>query len=168
MAAWQNARFSKRSIRRLASGLGAIAGLILLIALLQWQEDGDIPGWQPVNEALHATLAANEAAQSSIVASASPSPAAIAASPEAPTSNPASPATVSGTEAPGRLDLNTATAAELDSLPGIGPAKAQAIVEYRSAQRGFHSVEQLREVSGIGPKLFERLQPLVAVAPPAK
>ncbi|MBC7374454.1 MAG: ComEA family DNA-binding protein, partial [Frankiales bacterium] len=50
----------------------------------------------------------------------------------------------------GRLDLNTATASELDALPGIGPVLAQRIVDWRTEHERFASVDQLREVSGIG------------------
>lgn len=62
-----------------------------------------------------------------------------------------------------RLDLNRATAAELDKLPGIGPSKAQAIVAYREQQGGFRNVAQLKEVKGIGAKTFATLEPLITV-----
>jgi competence protein ComEA len=65
---------------------------------------------------------------------------------------------------PGRtLGLNTATAAELDALPGIGPVLAQRIVDWRTAHGRFTVVEELTEVAGIGPTLLERLRDLVAV-----
>ena len=50
----------------------------------------------------------------------------------------------------GSLDINTATAEELEKLVGIGPALAQAIVDYRAEHGPFHSVDELLEVSGIG------------------
>lgn len=62
-----------------------------------------------------------------------------------------------------RLDLNRATAAELDKLPGIGPSKAEAIVAYREQQGGFRNVAQLKEVKGIGAKTFATLEPLITV-----
>ncbi|WP_418608174.1 ComEA family DNA-binding protein [Georgenia sp. SUBG003] len=61
------------------------------------------------------------------------------------------------------MNLNTATAAELDELPGVGPAIAQRILEWRELNGGFGSVEDLDEVSGIGPATLERLRPLVTV-----
>src|SRR5262245_16585385 len=64
----------------------------------------------------------------------------------------------------GLVDLNRATAAELDRLPGIGPKRAQQIIDER-AKRPFTSVEDLRRVSGIGPKTLEKLRPLVTVGP---
>ncbi|MDI3298304.1 MAG: helix-hairpin-helix domain-containing protein [Bacillota bacterium] len=64
------------------------------------------------------------------------------------------------------LDLNRASADELDRLPGIGPSRAAAIVALREARGGFHSVDELLEVRGIGPVLFEQIRPLVRVGPP--
>ena len=56
----------------------------------------------------------------------------------------------------GQVDLNTATLEELASLPGVGPARAQAILERRT-QGGFAASEDLMEIPGIGAVLFERL-----------
>ena len=64
------------------------------------------------------------------------------------------------------VNLNTATKDELIELPGIGPAKAQAIIDYRTANGPFKSVEQLKDVKGIGAKRFEKLKPELTVAPP--
>ncbi|MFQ6371508.1 ComEA family DNA-binding protein [Shewanella sp. YIC-542] len=55
-----------------------------------------------------------------------------------------------------KININTATAAELQMLNGIGEAKAQAIVEYREANGKFTSLEELTKVKGIGPKLLEK------------
>jgi competence ComEA-like helix-hairpin-helix protein len=63
----------------------------------------------------------------------------------------------------GVLDLNRATAAQLELLPGIGPASAARIVAYRDQIGGFRSVEELDGVSGIGARTLERLRPLVRV-----
>lgn len=62
-----------------------------------------------------------------------------------------------------RLDLNRATAAQLEALPGIGSSKAAAIVAAREQGGGFRSVDELEEVRGIGPALLEKLRPLVRV-----
>jgi competence ComEA-like helix-hairpin-helix protein len=61
-----------------------------------------------------------------------------------------------------RLDLNAATAEQLEALPGIGPAKAKAIVEYRAKQR-FSTAEELMQVQGVGAKLFEQLKDQITV-----
>lgn len=63
----------------------------------------------------------------------------------------------------GRVDLNTATAAELDALPGIGPVLAERIVAYRDAEGPFRSVDQLEDVPGIGPAIAADLAARVAV-----
>jgi competence ComEA-like helix-hairpin-helix protein len=68
-----------------------------------------------------------------------------------------------------RIDLNSASAAELESLPGVGPAKAQAIIAHREASP-FKSAEELVDVKGIGEKLFAQLKDKVTVtaAPAAR
>lgn len=63
----------------------------------------------------------------------------------------------------GLINLNTATLTELDSLPGIGPAIAQRIIEYRESAGGFKSVEQITEVSGIGDVTLAKIKDLVTV-----
>ena len=70
-----------------------------------------------------------------------------------------SPASVMG----GKLNLNRATAAELDGLPGVGPVLAKRIIEYRSSNGRFGSVDELRKVSGIGPAKFSELHNFVTV-----
>ncbi len=61
-----------------------------------------------------------------------------------------------------RINVNTASAAELDLLPGIGPVYAQRIVEERAANGVFTSVDDLQRVRGIGPKTAAKLEPLVS------
>jgi len=65
--------------------------------------------------------------------------------------------------APPPVDLNQATSRQLDGLPGIGPVLASRIVEYRQRKGGFHSVAELRAVSGIGEKRYSALKDLVRV-----
>ncbi|QZY52278.1 ComEA family DNA-binding protein [Leucobacter tenebrionis] len=68
-----------------------------------------------------------------------------------------------GTAATGPLDLNTADSAALETLPRVGPALAQRIIEWRAANGRFESVEQLLEVPGIGSKTLEGFRELVRV-----
>ena len=63
------------------------------------------------------------------------------------------------------LDLNTASAADLDGLPGIGATLAERIIEFRATNGPFKTVDDLRNVKGIGPALFAKIAPLVGVGP---
>ncbi len=64
------------------------------------------------------------------------------------------------------INLNTATAAQLETLPGIGKSTAERILEYRQKNGSFKKVEDLMNVRGVGEKSFLKLKPLVTVAPP--
>lgn len=66
-----------------------------------------------------------------------------------------------GGQSPGPLSLGSATVAQLDGLPGVGPVLAQHIVDFRTARGGFRSVEELRQVNGIGERRFADLRTLV-------
>lgn len=63
------------------------------------------------------------------------------------------------------IDINTASLAELDSLPGIGPTTAQKIIDYREQNGPFLAKEDIINVSGIGPGTYERLKDLITVGP---
>jgi competence protein ComEA len=64
---------------------------------------------------------------------------------------------------PGKLDLNSASAEQLDALPGVGPVTAARIVEWRTRNGRFSRVEQLREIEGIGERRLGQLRELVVV-----
>ena len=68
---------------------------------------------------------------------------------------------------PETVELNTATAAELRTLPGVGERTAQRIIEYREEHGGFEKTEDIMNVRGIGEKTFLRLRPLIRVDAPA-
>jgi competence protein ComEA len=75
--------------------------------------------------------------------------------------------TVGGAGAPGvdgaQVNLNTATAEQLDTLPGVGPVTAQSILDWREENGGFTSVQELLEVDGIGPATLEKIAPHATV-----
>ena len=84
-----------------------------------------------------------------------PSPPAVVGAQSGGASAPGSP--------PGPVDLNTATAEQLETLPGVGPSTSKAILTYRAGHGRFRSVTELLEVPGIGPAKLEALRPLVRV-----
>ena len=65
--------------------------------------------------------------------------------------------------APAVINLNTASAAQIEALPGVGASTAKRIIEYRDKNGGFKKVEELMNVKGIGEKSFLKLKSLVSV-----
>jgi competence protein ComEA len=62
-----------------------------------------------------------------------------------------------------KVNLNSAGADQLQTLPKVGPKVAQRIVEYRNAHKGFKTVDELRNVKGVGPKTLELIRPYVTL-----
>lgn len=62
------------------------------------------------------------------------------------------------------VNINTADSALLDTLPGIGPSKAAAIIQYRTAHGPFSRIEDIQEVKGIGPSTFAQMQSMITVS----
>ncbi|MFJ7974982.1 helix-hairpin-helix domain-containing protein [Peribacillus sp. NPDC096379] len=73
------------------------------------------------------------------------------------------PETSLGGSSDGKINLNTATQAELETLTGVGPSKALSIIDYREKTGKFQSVEDLKKISGIGDKTFEKLKDSIKV-----
>jgi comEA protein len=67
-------------------------------------------------------------------------------------------------EQPQKIDINRAEAWLLEALPGIGPSKAQAIINYRQQNGGFKHITEITEVEGIGPSIYEQIKELITVA----
>jgi competence protein ComEA len=86
----------------------------------------------------------------------------------APTSSSSAPFQVVSTQGPSSsnadlININTATLEKLDSLPGIGPTTAQKIIDYRAQHGPFQQIEEIMNVSGIGPATFDRIKDLITV-----
>ena len=78
---------------------------------------------------------------------------------------PASP-TKAAAPAAAPVNINTATMQQLETLPGIGPATAQRIIEYRQKSGGFKKIEELMNIRGVGEKSFLTLKALITLTPP--
>jgi competence protein ComEA len=74
------------------------------------------------------------------------------------------PAAASSAAPSAPVNLNTANVTQLDSLPGVGKATAERIIEYRQKNGGFKKIEELMNVKGVGEKSFLKLKPYVTVA----
>ena len=96
-----------------------------------------------------------------------PAKPAVPATPTMPAmpSKPALPSAPAMPAAASAIDINSADAAQLESLPGIGPAKSKAIIDYRTQNGPFQNAADLEKVPGIGPKTMEQLAPLIMVKP---
>jgi competence protein ComEA len=73
------------------------------------------------------------------------------------------PSSSAPTTGSGLINLNWATQAELESLPGIGPEMAKRILDFRDQNGPFENIEAIQEISGIGPATFARIQDLITV-----
>lgn len=138
-----------------------LLGLLIVIVGLGFVGSGICDRWMPVRStrasgalgALHAPAASAAPIESPPAASASAAP--VASSSGAPC------------DTGGKIVLNTATASDLDKLPGIGPSKAEQIVELRAKLGKFTRLEELYRIKGIKRRLLEKIRPHVLLDPPA-
>lgn len=70
---------------------------------------------------------------------------------------------ISSGNSSGLININTASESELDTLPGIGPSRAQAIIKYRESNGGFNNIDELKNIKGIGESSFEDLKDKVTI-----
>lgn len=86
-----------------------------------------------------------------------------ATNPEVTASPPSTSLSLNSNQASGKLNINSATQSQLESLPGIGPTYAKRIIEYRTANGGFKSIDQIQNVKGIGAKTFAKFKELITI-----
>jgi competence ComEA-like helix-hairpin-helix protein len=140
------------------------AAMVFWLVFAIYGRDGEpvsVP-WQDVNVEVEAWLAATDSGM--LAASSVPAGAPAKTMPSAPAA--IEKTLPSGGDAPAAasfvVDLNTATAAQLDTLPGIGKTKAEAIIAYREENGPYGRVEDVMKVKGIGPAIFEDIQASLA------
>jgi competence protein ComEA len=85
------------------------------------------------------------------------------ATPPAPAVGPSSPSTTASSQVGRIVSINTGTLAELDTLPNIGPVRAQAIIDYRTRIGGFKRIEEIQAVRGIGPVTYGKILPFISL-----
>lgn len=77
--------------------------------------------------------------------------------------SPAQKAPAKQAEATGKININTASVSELDQLPGIGPAYANKIIDYRQKNGGFKSIEEIKNIKGIGEATFNKMRDKISI-----
>ncbi|OQW33379.1 MAG: hypothetical protein A4E19_02910 [Nitrospira sp. SG-bin1] len=135
--------------------LGMLSLAIGIVIWARWTPHAPVPGIPPTTaQIVSPATEANEPDAGSFRRSLESSDSGLVAQPK--------PSTM---PTPSRLDLNRASAGELESLPGIGTVLAQRVIAYRESVGRFQKIENLREVKGIGAKKYDRLKSLVTVSP---
>ena len=138
-------------IKSLAIKSGMLVTTVLLILWMGWPAPQDLPtlaGVQTGEEEREETAGGSDQPR--------PAQATVAMTSSIPT-------VAQSQSKQGKLDLNRATAEELQHLPGIGPVLAQRVIEQRTTHGPFHDVDGLRDVKGIGKKRMDQLRSLVVV-----
>lgn len=166
-------RGTRKQLQRLLLSLGLVlVGVAAAWSAFDAGNRGRLPaGWEPAGARIEETMAELAKAEAEVTPAeetqAEEKP--PAEPPSDPAASPVEPLSAYPAEgedsAAGGFDLNRATEAEWDALPGIGPAKARAIVEERERNGPFYGIDDLERVKGIGPKLVERLREAIEAQP---
>ena len=135
--------------RSLLIKLAMLAATVGLVLWIGWPTQG--PDLEPDETAPGSSPQTSQTSTPGHLSAQKPAPPALAAP---------------ATKRTSRLDINRATVEELQHLPGIGEVLARRVIERRTAHGPFRTVDELREVTGIGDKRLERLRPLVVAGPP--
>lgn len=145
---------------------GCLLGAALLgtAAILGHGKPAEADGWIPLNEAVKLTLEQMETNTEELADTSEQSGRSDNGAGEMMMEQ-GDGESFANTDKSGKLDINRASAEELDSLKGIGPAKAQAIVDDRERNGYFTGVEQLTRVKGIGEKLLSTIKDSVVARP---
>lgn len=138
-------------------GMALVIITVMLYITKPWMAPAEMNGWQERGDELqalfHGDVSTAQPAQPVAKHTVKPTQSAQPTQPKS-SALPSSPKPA----VPGKLNLNKATLVELDRLPGIGPAKAQAIIDYREKTGAFAKPEDIRKVKGIGEKLYESIK----------
>ncbi|MEI8143121.1 MAG: ComEA family DNA-binding protein [Candidatus Berkelbacteria bacterium] len=151
---------------RLYIGGGLLIFVIVLSGGLLWLENRGEPEWQAEYKELSARLSALESktADKSLGSPSVSSEQSIAVASASSESQSSSTSKTAAIIAPkGKVNINTANAAQLDTLPGIGAAYAGRIIDYRVAKGGFKTLEELKNVKGIGDATFNKLKDFITL-----
>ncbi|WP_309120531.1 helix-hairpin-helix domain-containing protein [Paenibacillus sp.] len=168
---------------RMAGGLASVGAFLWLASVFGGAGASDASSWRDMNAEVEAWLDSSdvEAAQETANPGAPANPPAPAATADAgalavEASAPPARSTEETTGAPvelqaiersaeGVVDINRATLEELDALPGIGRAKAQAVIDYRESNGAFARPEDVMNVKGIGPAIFAKIRTSIVAGP---
>ncbi len=145
-------------IKSLLLKLGLLSMTIGVVFWVRWTPQPPVPNIPPATEKVVASQATEIEERESHSADSS------SRNVQGPNLDAVAQAEPSKTAIHSQLDLNRASAGELESLPGIGAVLAQRMIAFRASAGGFRKIEDLREVKGIGSKKFDRIKPFVMVS----
>ncbi|WP_248926787.1 ComEA family DNA-binding protein [Paenibacillus hamazuiensis] len=161
------------SAKSVALSMGLLAAAAALIVYPLFTADSELTGWAPLNQEMQAMLEKQEKPgeepASAPVKKDDSKPSAPGVGTKTPSSSEtgkdAAKEDKPSTPAAGKIDINRASSAQLEELPGIGASKAKAIIAYREQSGPFRTPEDVMKVKGIGPKMYENIKDKITVEP---